>query len=675
MSDVNALPLFSTLHTESILPELTRRLDQNRVTLAELLKQSSYSFDNLVHPLDDLQDNLHNFWALVSHLNSVVNSEALRSVYNECLPLLSTYYTEISHNQQLYAAIESIKQHEYSKLNPAQRKIIDNELRDFKLAGVTLDSAQKAQFAQLVMELTQLGTQFEENLLDATNHWQKHVTDASQLAGIPESALQQARERAAAQQLTGWLLTLEAPCYMAVISYAQSRALREEFYRAYVTRASEQGNPAWDNSDVMRAIMTKRFELARLLGFKNYAEKSLATKMAKTPQQVLDFLHELVDAALPRAKQEVAALREFASQHLQLPELAAWDIAYASEKLREHAYDFSEEALRPYFAEPDVVAGLFLIVKKLFQVEVRPVPNADVWHPDVRCYALYDQHNQLRSYCYFDLYARKNKRGGAWMDDCRIRRKRRDHSIQLPVAFVTCNFNQPTANAPALFTHDEVITLFHEFGHALQHMLTTVDYAPVSGIQGVPWDAVEVASQFLENWAWQKESLDLFARHYQTGEPLPQALFDKLHRAKNFQAAMHLMRQLEFSLFDFLLHMEFDQANADQIQDILNQVRETVAVVPIPTFNRFQHGFSHIFAGGYAAGYYSYKWAEVMASDAFSLFLENGIFDLTTSTKFLRTILESGGAEDPAVLFEAYRGRAPSIQALLVQSGIIEEAP
>lgn len=675
MTDPNTLPLFSTLRTEDILSQLTQRLTENRASLTRLLDQPHYTFDNLVHPLDDLQDNLHNYWALISHLNNVMNSEALRSVYNECLPLLSAYYTEISHNQQLYAAIEHIKAHEYAQLSRPQQKIIDNELRDFKLAGVALAPSQKSQFAQLVMELTQLSTQFEENLLDATNDWQKHVTDGALLAGLPESALQQAQERAASQQKTGWIFTLDGPSYLAIMTYAESRALREEFYRAYVTRASEQGNPAWDNTDVMRSIMTKRFELARLLGFKNYAEKSLATKMAKTPSEVLDFLNQLADAALPRAKREVEELRDYAREHLMLRELAAWDIAFAAEKLREHAYAFSDEALRPYFAEPNVVSGLFAIVKKLFQVDVRLVKDADVWHPDVRCYALYDAGGQLRSYCYFDLYARKNKRGGAWMDDCRIRRKRRDHTVQLPIAFVTCNFNQPTANAPALFTHDEVITLFHEFGHALQHMLTTIDYAPVSGIQGVPWDAVEVASQFLENWAWQKESLDLFAHHYQTGAPLPADLFDKMWRAKNFQAAMHLMRQLEFSLFDFILHMEFDKEKTSQIQDILNRVRATVSVVPIPAFNRFQHGFSHIFAGGYAAGYYSYKWAEVMASDAFSLFLENGIFDLNTSTKFLHTILESGGAEDPDVLFKAYRGRAPSVTALLEQSGIVGDQP
>jgi oligopeptidase A len=664
------LPKFSQINPSQIVSELSARLDHNRERLTDLLAQPVLNFETLVHPLDDLSDHLHQFWALVNHLNSVMNSDPLREAYNACLPLLSAYYTEISHNQALYRAFEHIRATEYKQLNPSQQKIIDNELRDFKLSGVALNDADKKRFADLSLELTKLSTQFEENLLDATNAFSLHITDKTRLRGLPESALNQAHERAKQRQLDGYLINLEAPSYIAVMTYAEDRTLRETIYRAYVTRASEFSEAKWDNTHVMQQIMQKRLELAQLLGFENYAQKSLATKMANSPEQVLQFLNELVDAAGSKAQTEMSQLKEFAKTHLGLDELAAHDVAFASEKLREREYDFSEESLRPYFAAHHVIQGLFLIIKKLFGVTLKEVPDADVWHPDVRCYALYDEQNQLRSYCYVDLYARQHKRGGAWMDDCQIRRKRRDGSIQLPIAFVTCNFNGPTENTPALFTHDEVITLFHEFGHALQHMLTTVDYAPVSGIQGVPWDAVEIASQFLENWAWQKEALDLFAVHYQSGETLPNDLFNKMQRAQYFQAAMHLVRQLEFSLFDFILHLEFDPKQEAQIESILTRVRQAVSVVPIPAFNRFAHGFSHIFAGGYAAGYYSYKWAEVMAADAFSLFLENGIFDLNTSMRFLHTLLESGGSRDPMDLFIEYRGRAPSVQALLAQTGI-----
>ena len=665
------LPKFSQIDPSNIVNELTQRLDHNRAQLNHLLAQAVLNFETLVHPLDDLSDHLHQFWALVNHLNSVMNSDPLREAYNACLPLLSAYYTEISHNQALYQAFEHIRATEYEQLNPTQQKIIDNELRDFKLSGVALNEADKKRFAELSLTLTQLSTQFEENLLDATNAFHLHITDKTRLRGLPESALIQAAERAKQRQLDGYLITLEAPSYLAVMTYAEDRTLRETVYRAYVTRASEFGDAKWDNTQVMQQIMQKRLELAQLLGFENYAQKSLSTKMADSPEQVLQFLNELVDAAGSKAKTEMTQLKEFAKTQLGIDELAAHDVAFASEKLREREYDFSEESLRPYFAAPNVMQGLFLIIKKLFGVTLKAVPDADVWHPDVQCYALYDADNQLRSYCYVDLYARQHKRGGAWMDDCQIRRKRRDGSIQLPIAFVTCNFNGPTEHAPALFTHDEVITLFHEFGHALQHMLTTIDYAPVSGIQGVPWDAVEIASQFLENWAWQKEALDLFAVHYETGKTLPDDLFNKMQRAQHFQAAMHLVRQLEFSLFDFMLHLEFNPTQEAQIEQILSRVRNAVSVVPIPSFNRFAHGFSHIFAGGYAAGYYSYKWAEVMAADAFSLFLENGIFDLETSMRFLHTLLESGGSRDPMDLFIEYRGRAPSVHALLVQTGII----
>lgn len=674
MKTIEHLPIFSTIQPADVQLEVERRLTQNRSRLHELLAQEKMTWENLMLPLEEMQDNVHNYWALISHMNAVVNSEALRAAYNACLPLLSEYFTDISHNEKLYQAINSIKESSIFKtLEPAQQKVIHNELRDFKLAGVTLNGEKKQQFATLVAELTQLGTKFEENVLDATMSWKKQIVDEALLVGIPESFRHQARERARSEKQKGWLFTLEPPSYHAVISFADTRSLREEIYRAHITRASDLSSPdskKWDNTHVMQQILCKRSALAKLLDFPNFANLSLATKMVKEPKDVLDFLQQLAHASKEKGKQEFQELTNFAKEQLGLEKLEPWDIAYASEKKRHHFYDISQETLRPYLAEPNVMDGLFLIVEKLFRITPHLIKDADTWHPEVQCYAFYDENKTLVSYCYFDLYSRPNKRGGAWMDDCQIRRKLANGNIQIPIAFVTCNFTRPTENRPALFSHDEVLTLFHEVGHALQHMLTKVDYGPISGIQGIPWDAVEVASQFLENWAWQKESLLLFAKHYETGETLPEALFEKMFNAKNFQSAMLLLRQLEFSLFDFMLHLKFDENEPHHIQKILDDVRREISVIPIADFNRFQHSFSHIFSGGYAAGYYSYKWAEVMSSDAFSLFLERGIFDAQTAKCFRQHILEPGGSEDPAILFKRYRGRDPSIEALLHQTGI-----
>lgn len=669
------LPQFSNINLSTVPTEVTELLKKNRQKIDALVSQSHYSWDTLMQPMSELSAELHRFWSKISHMNAVVNSDELRKVYNECLPKLSEYSTEISHNQKLYKAIQSIADSaEFEELDIAHQKVIENELRDFELSGVALPPEQKKRFATLVKELSQLTTKFEENLLDATNQWKKHVTHENALAGLPEHTVLQAQQRAEQENQEGWLLTLEPPCYLAIMMYADLRELRHEVYHAYSTRASDQ-NPAqsnWDNSDVMHSILEKRLELAKLLGFKNFAQESLATKMADQPHKVMDFLDQLAKASYTKAQLEFKALGEFAKEELGLYPLEAWDVAYTTEKLRQHRYHLSQEELKPYFCEQNVTQGLFDIVSRLFKITLREVKNVDTWHPDVKCFALYSEKNKLISYCYFDLYARAQKRGGAWMDDYSSRYRLADGSFEIPVAFVTCNFNAPTQNTPALFTHDEVITLFHEFGHALQHMLTTVDCLEVSGINGIPWDAVELASQFLENWAWQKESLALFAKHYQSGELLPDELFTKLNNAKNFQSAMQMVRQLEFSLFDFRLHLEFDPKEKNQVQKILDEVRKQVSVVPIPKFNRFQHGFSHIFAGGYAAGYYSYKWAEVMASDAFSLFLEKGIFDAESARKFLIYILQPGGSEDPAILFARYRGREPQVDALLVQSGIKE---
>lgn len=672
---VTDLPKFSTINPKNIEKDLTQLLDKNRKKIRQLLEENiAFTWDNLLRPLENIQDELHHYWSPVSHLHSVATSDILRKAYGACVPKLSEYSTELGHNEKLFRAIQSIADSkDYQKLNPAQKKVVADHLRDFRLAGIGLPEKQKKQFTELSKQLAELATKFEENILDATQGWVKHITDEKQLAGMPKSVVESAAEAALHRGLEGWVFTLEAPSYIGVMKYADSAELRKEMYFAYTTRASDQGPNAgqWLNSKVMTDILQKRAELAKLLGFESYAEYSLSTKMVKKPEQVLAFLNELAEASYKGAEADFKYLSDFAKKQFQIEKLNAWDLAYYGEKLRQHDYDVSQEQIRPYFPEYKVLSGLFAIVKKLFNIEIHPVSSVDVWHPEVRCFSVHNVDGSLRAHFYLDLYARENKRSGAWMDDARMRRRLDNGAIQLPAAYITCNFNRPLKDQPALFTHEEVITLFHEFGHSLQHMLTTVEYSEVSGINGIPWDAVEVASQFLENWVWESEPVQLLAEHYQTKKSLPEELFKKMHKAKNFQSAMQMMRQLEFSLFDFRLHMEFDPNIENQVQKILDEVRQKVAVYKVPEFNRFQHSFSHIFAGGYAAGYYSYKWAEVMAADAFSLFEEKGIFDPETSQKFLSTFLQSGGVPDPLDLFIQFRGRKPDIQALLKQSGIV----
>lgn len=669
------LPAYNKIDAKKVPTELKYIIDTNLDSIDKLLADNNQpTWDNLIQPMETLGDNLHNYWSTISHMHSVVNSESLREAYNACLPMLSDYHTAISHNKKLYAAVQAIaKAEDFSKLSAAQQKVIENDLRDFKLAGVALSAEKKAKFADIAKQLSELSAKFEQNLLDATQAWHYHTTDEKDLIGLPATTLHLAKAAAAQKQLDGWCLTLDMPVYHAVMTYADNRQLREKFYYAYTTRASDQGPNAGqnDNTAIIDEILALRHELAVLLGFANYAEYSLATKMADEPAQVLEFLQELLSKCLPKAKQDVAELEEFAKTAFGIDQLQAWDTSYYSEKLRQAQYAISQEDLRPYFAEANVLEGLFLIVNKLFGLSIKQRQNVDTWHKDVRCYEVYDENNQLRALFLIDLYARENKRGGAWMDECRVRRKTDTEATQVPIAYLTCNLNPPAGDIPALFTHDEVVTLFHEFGHCLQHMLTTVDHADVSGINGIPWDAVEVASQFLENWAWQKQSLNLFAKHWQTGEQLPDELFQKMERAKNFHRAMMIVRQLEFALFDFTLHLDYQVGVNHQAQDTLNAIRTRTALLPTPTFNRFQNGFAHIFAGGYAAGYYSYLWAEVMSADAFSLFLQNGVFDRSTSQKFMQCILEPGGTEEPSKLFKAFRGRDPQVDALLQQADII----
>lgn len=666
------LPPFSQILAEHVEPAIDRVLADNRAEIAHLLGATDhYTWDNLVAPLEALQDRLDRTWSPVSHMISVVNSEALRAAYNACLPKLSQYATELGQNARLYEAYRQIAEGaEYALLGPAQAKAIDNALRDFRLSGVHLPAADKQRYMEIQQRLSSITAKFAENVLDATQAWTRHIENDEALTGLPPSAVAMARQAAQQKGLDGWLLTLEFPSYFAVMSYADDRALREAMYTAFATRASDQGPNAgeFDNGPLMEEILALRHELANLLGFANYAERSLATKMAPDTARVEEFLTGLADRGLLLAQAELDALRAFAAEQGQ-DELQPWDITYYSEKLRQHHYALSQEDLKPYFPQPRVVSGLFAVVERLYGLQIDELQGIDTWHPDVRVFQIRDRHGELRGRFYLDLYARENKRGGAWMDECAARRATAE-GVQLPVAYLTCNFSPPVDDAPALFTHNEVITLFHEFGHGLHHLLTRVDVLAVSGISGVPWDAVELPSQFLENWCWEREALDLIAAHYQTGEPLPAALFDKMIAAKNFQAGMQMVRQLEFALFDFRLHRDYDPEQGARVQEVLDAVRAEVAVIRPPDYHRFQHGFTHIFSGGYAAGYYSYKWAEVLASDAFAKFEERGIFNRQTGLEFLEAVLEQGGARDPMELFVEFRGREPQIDALLRHSGI-----
>ncbi|MBS0349951.1 MAG: M3 family metallopeptidase [Proteobacteria bacterium] len=670
----NQLPQFTTIDPATITAKLQHILEENRQILTDLLsKTKSFTWENCLHPLENLEDRLQHFWSPISHLNSTATRPELRAAYNAGIPLITDYQTEMGQNQALYQAILQISENEtFNRYDHAQKMVIKHYLRDFKLSGVALGSEEKQRFAQLSKELSLLYTRFEENVLDATDGWSKHITDPHELSGLPEIAVHAAQDAAAKKQLSGWLFNLEAPSYIAVMQHADSASLRQELYTAYVTRASDQGPKAgqWDNTALINEILKKRLEKAQLLGFNNYAELSLTRKMVTSPQEVLEFLHKLLEAARPKAVLEFAELQEFAGQNGHY-NLQPWDVAYYSEKLRQQRYNISQEELRAYFPLDKVLEGLFTIVHRLFGMNCKQIEGVDVWHPDVRCYAMFDSENELRSYFYTDLFARANKRGGAWMDEYSGRRRLSDGSLQIPVAFLTCNFQAPVGKMPSLLTHNEVETLFHEFGHCLQHMLTQVDYIGVSGIHGIPWDAVELPSQFLENWTWEKESINLIASHYLTHQPLPDQLYFKMQNAKNFQQAMQMLRQIEFSLFDFKLHLEFDPTQLNQVQNSLNSVRQLTSLLHIPEFNRFQNSFTHIFGGGYAAGYYSYKWAEVMASDAFGLFLEKGIFDPETSRKFLHTFLESGGSVEPLELFIQFRGRPPQTESLLRQTGIV----
>ncbi|WP_324017840.1 oligopeptidase A [Aeromonas hydrophila] len=671
---MDSLPPFSQIQPDQVQPAVTQAIADCKQKISDVLAQRDpHTWDSLIAPLEEVNDRLARIWSPVSHLNSVLNSEALRVAHDACLPLLSEFQTYVGQHEGLYQAYRELAESDdFPLLSGAQRKEIQNTLRDFRLSGIGLPAEAQQRYGEIQARLSELASRFSNNVLDATQGWSKLVTDEAELAGLPQSAQAAARQLAELKGKEGWLFTLDIPSYLPVMMYADNRALRAELYEAFTTRASDQGPNAgkWDNSAIMTELLTLRRELAQLLGFANYAELSLATKMADKPEQVVNFLTDLAAKSLPQGKAELEEIRAFAAeQHGQL-ELAAWDLAYYAEKLKQHKFSISDEQLRPYFPASKVVKGLFEVVKRVFGMKVRERLGIDTWHPDVRFYDIFDAEDELRGSFYLDLYAREHKQGGAWMDVCLGRRYRQDGSLQKPVAYLTCNFNGPVDGKPALFTHNEVVTLFHEFGHGIHHMLTRIDVAGVAGINGVAWDAVELPSQFLENWCWESEALAFISGHHETGEPLPADLLEKMLTARNFQAAMQMLRQLEFALFDFRLHQEFDPASADQIPALLDEVRSQVAVMTPPAFNRFQHSFSHIFAGGYAAGYYSYKWAEVLSADAFSRFEEEGIFNPATGQSFLKSILEKGGSKEPMELFRAFRGREPQVDALLRHSGI-----
>ena len=668
-----SLPAFSEISPDMIQPAITQLIDQNRDSIAHLSKQTQPNWDELIKPLSLMNDRLEKAWSPVRHLNSVKSSPELRDAYNNCLPLLSEYATEVSQNHALYTGYRSIAESsDFAGFTPAQQKTITDALLHFRLGGVELEGEDRTRYQQIQTQLSELQSLFENNLLDSTQAWQYLTEDEADLAGLPGYAVAMLRQLAEQKELPGYRLTLDMPCYLAVITYADNRSLRQAIYEAYVTRASDRGvtNKVWDNAPIMQGIVAKRHEKAKILGFSSYAEYSLQSKMASSVEQVLEFLHDLAARSRQAAIDEVQERQAYAESLGFEGKLQAWDWAYYSEKLKQHRYQVSDEDLKPYFSDKRVIEGLFEIVARLYRIRISRVDEGvDRWHQSVGFYQIEDAEGAPLGQFYLDLYARENKRGGAWMDEC-INRYRIDGKTQLPVAYLTCNLTPPLGDEPALFTHDEVITLFHEFGHGLHHLLTRIDVPDVAGINGVEWDAVELPSQFMENFCWEYDALFVFAHHYQTDEPLPRDLYERMLAARNFQSALQMLRQIEFSLFDIRLHQQADITTAEQIQQTLDQVREDIAVASTPQINRFQNGFSHIFAGGYAAGYYSYKWAEVLSADAFAVFEEEGIFNPGTGQRFLQCVLEKGGSRPAMESFRCFRGREPNIEALLRHSGI-----
>jgi oligopeptidase A len=661
------LPPFPRIRPEHVEPGVREVLSRARTRIEEIAANDTLTFATVVEPLEELQHRVARLWSPVSHLNAVLNSEPLRTAYNTCLPLLSAYQTDLAQSEPLHRAYRAIEEREGAALDPVQRRVLEHALRDFRLAGVGLGAADKQRFKDVMLELTGLQARFEENVLDATNGWNYRVSDQALLRGLNEMLIDQARRRAHDQQIDGWILTLDQPTYVAVATDAESDVLRHAFYEAWTTRASDQGPNAgkWDNAGVMEQILRKRYEAAQILGFGNYAEYALATRMAHSVSEVMEFLDELARSARPAAVSEFEELETFAGRKLE-----AWDVGFYAERLQRERYAVSQEELRPYFPLPRVLAGLFEVAERLFDVRIRERNGAPVWHPDVRFFEIESGAGRPVGSFYLDAYARPNKRSGAWMDEC-IGRKRLPTGSALPTAYLVCNVLPPGEGRPALLTHDDVLTLFHEFGHGLHHLLTRVDYPSIAGINGVAWDAVELPSQFMENYAWHPDVLSRISSHYRTGAPLPAQTQDRLRATRSFHAGLQMARQLEFALFDFRLHADYSPDRGARVREVLQEARRQVAVVPAPEWNRFANSFGHIFAGGYAAGYYSYKWAEVLAADAFSAFEEKGVFDRATAQRFLDSILSRGGSRDALEAFVEFRGRRPDIRPLLAQHGIV----
>ncbi len=672
--DFSGLPRFAEFKTEYVTPAIDLLLVDCRAAVQQAIDAATPAeWDAFVAPLDDANEKLSRAWGQVSHLHSVMDSPALREAYNANLPKITVYFAEMGQNLALFDKFKALKARpDYADLAPARKKIVDNELRDFRLGGAELPDDKKARFMQVQEELAQLSAKFEENLLDATNDFALFIDEATELAGVPDDALEAMQAAAKADEKPGWKITLHMPSYLPVMQYADNRELREQLYRAYVTRASELGKPDFDNTALISGILKLRREAAELLGFNSYAEVSLAAKMADTPADVLKFLDELGVRARPYAEKDFLEIQAFA-RDLGIGDLQSWDTTYVSEKLRVTRYSFSDQEVKAYFPEPSVLSGLFKLVESLYGLQIRE-DSAPVWHPDVKFYTLTDHTGQRVGQFYLDLYARASKRGGAWMDDV-ITRRKKGEGIQTPVAYLNCNFSGPVGNKPALFTHDEVITLFHETGHGLHHLLTQVEEMGVSGINGVEWDAVELPSQFMENFCWEWDVLKHMTAHVESGETLPRALFDKMLAAKNFQSGLQTLRQIEFASFDMHLHDDFDPGGDRTALDLINDIRSQVAVIIPPAYNRFPNNFSHIFAGGYAAGYYSYKWAEVLSADAYALFEDEaegygGVLNPEVGHRFWSEILAQGGARPALESFKAFRGREPTLDALMRHNGM-----
>jgi len=665
----DSLPLFDQIKPSHISPAIEGILKEaNSLIHALKVMGGSISWENFVEPIEMVSEKISRAWGQIEHLNAVVNSDDLRKAYNDNLIKLTEFYTNLSQDEALYKKYQSLKDGEiFKSLTPSQKRIIDNVLREFKLGGAELNELEKARFKVIQEKLAKLSTQFEENILDATNEFSIFVGDADDLQGIPEENIKKAQSEAIEDKKEGYKFTLHFPSYLPVMQYAEDRNLREKLYRGYATRASELASPKFDNTKLIDEILALRYESAKLLGFNHFTEMSLVTKMAKSNEEVVSFLMDLANKAKPFALKDMEELSAF-SKTLGIEKLEAWDIAYVSEKLRQAKYSFSENEVKQYFPEHRVLKGLFKVVETIFKLKIIKT-DAPTWHKDVSFYSIKNDGDELVGQFYFDLYARNHKRGGAWMDEA-ISRYKNSFESSHPVAFLTCNFSSPSENKPALFSHDDVITLFHEFGHGLHHMLTKVDEYSISGIKGVEWDAVELPSQFMENFCWEWDVVKHMTEHVDNKSPLPEALFKKMIEAKNFQSGMQTLRQIEFSLFDIRLHTQYNDQNKINSLKLLETIRDEIAVVRPPAWNRFPNSFSHIFAGGYAAGYYSYKWAEVLASDAFSLFEEEGILSSNAGQKFQEEVLSKGGSRPAMESFVAFRGRAPSVDALLRHSGM-----